>query len=123
MTPGELRSGPFIRSIPQNKLNSEGTLGPIGGTSFYSVNLTVSEAGLGSASHPQRSNNRPAISSPVQRAKKYGAGSPYKLLQKQCARISGFHQKPGYHQDGRRAGGITARNSTRKTFPKIVILD
>lgn len=36
-----IRSGPFIRSIPQNRLNSSASLGAIGGTSFYSLNLTV----------------------------------------------------------------------------------
>ena len=36
-----IRSGPFIRSIPQNRLNGFATNGPIGGTSFYSVNLTL----------------------------------------------------------------------------------
>ena len=36
-----IRSGPFIRSIPENRLNSGSTLGPIGGTGFYSANLTL----------------------------------------------------------------------------------
>ncbi|MDT5061558.1 MAG: hypothetical protein QOH63_2017 [Acidobacteriota bacterium] len=36
-----IRSGPFIRSIPQNRLNSSSDLGAIGGTSFYSANFTV----------------------------------------------------------------------------------
>ena len=37
-----LRSGPVIRSIPQNRLNGDSLAGPLGGTSFYSVNLTIS---------------------------------------------------------------------------------
>jgi hypothetical protein len=37
-----IRSAPYIRSIPENRLNSETTLGGlIGGSRFYSVNLTV----------------------------------------------------------------------------------
>jgi hypothetical protein len=36
-----IRSAPFIRSIPQNRLNAAGVLGPIGGTGFYSFNLTL----------------------------------------------------------------------------------
>jgi hypothetical protein len=37
-----IRSGPVIRSIPQNRLNAASTVGPIGGTSFYSANFTIS---------------------------------------------------------------------------------
>jgi hypothetical protein len=37
-----IRSGPVIRSIPQNRLNASSSLGDIGATSFYSVNLTAS---------------------------------------------------------------------------------
>jgi hypothetical protein len=37
-----IRSGPFIRSIPENRLDSSSTLGGgIGGTGFYSTNLTL----------------------------------------------------------------------------------
>lgn len=39
----KIRADPFIRSIPQNRLNSAATLGPIGGSSFFSINLTVSK--------------------------------------------------------------------------------
>lgn len=38
----QIRGGPFIRSIPQNRLNGAATVGPIGGRQFYSMNLTVS---------------------------------------------------------------------------------
>jgi hypothetical protein len=34
--------GPYIRSIPENRLNADSAPGAVGGTSFYSVNLTVS---------------------------------------------------------------------------------
>lgn len=36
-----IRNGPFIRSIPENRLNSSSTIQAIGGTSFFSVNFTV----------------------------------------------------------------------------------
>lgn len=34
-------SAPYIRSIPENRLNADTALGAVGGTSFYSANLTV----------------------------------------------------------------------------------
>jgi hypothetical protein len=36
-----IRSDPYIRSIPEHRLNAQTTLGAIGGTAFYSVNLTA----------------------------------------------------------------------------------
>jgi hypothetical protein len=36
-----IRSGPYIRSIPENSLNSGSAFGGIGGTGFYSMNLTL----------------------------------------------------------------------------------
>jgi len=36
-----IRSGPYIRSLPENSLNSGSALGEIGGTGFYSANLTL----------------------------------------------------------------------------------
>jgi hypothetical protein len=39
-----IRGGASIRSIPQNRLNATSTMDAIGGTSFYSANLTFSRA-------------------------------------------------------------------------------
>lgn len=36
-----IRGGPYIRSIPENRLDSGSTFGGIGGTGFYSANVTV----------------------------------------------------------------------------------
>ena len=36
-----IRNGPFIRSIPENRLNSSSAIQAIGGTSFFAINLTV----------------------------------------------------------------------------------
>lgn len=48
-----IRSGPVIRSIPQNRLNASSSLGDIGATSFYSVNLTASHTVWGRAIIPR----------------------------------------------------------------------
>lgn len=45
----KMLSGPFIRSIPENRLNSGPSSGDIGGTSFYSANFTLSREAWG---HP-----------------------------------------------------------------------
>jgi hypothetical protein len=37
----EILSAPLIRSLPQNTLNSGATIGAIGGTKFYSANVTI----------------------------------------------------------------------------------
>ncbi len=47
-----IRSAPVIRSIPQNRLNASSTLGDIGATSFYSINLTASQPVWGRAIIP-----------------------------------------------------------------------
>lgn len=36
-----IRNGPFIRSIPENRLNGSSAIQAIGGTSFFALNLTV----------------------------------------------------------------------------------
>jgi hypothetical protein len=64
-----IRSGPFIRSIPENRLNGVATVGPIGGTSFYSVNLTVSRPVWGRSIIPKEMSEDPEFFSAVNSAK------------------------------------------------------
>lgn len=48
-----IRSSPFIRSFPQNRLNLVGAAGlPIGGESFFSANLTVAQTVWGRPAIP-----------------------------------------------------------------------
>lgn len=64
-----IRNGPFIRSIPQNRLNGVATVGPIGGTSFYSVNLTVSRPVWGRPIIPKEMAADPEFEPAVDAAK------------------------------------------------------
>jgi hypothetical protein len=64
-----IRSGPFIRSIPENRLNSVATVGQIGGTSFYSVNLTVSRPVWGRSIIPKEMAEDPEFFPAVESAK------------------------------------------------------
>ncbi len=64
-----IRSSPFIRSIPENRLNGVATVGPIGGTSFYSVNLTVSRPVWGRSIIPKEMAEDPQFFSAVESAK------------------------------------------------------
>jgi hypothetical protein len=65
----QIRSGPFIRSIPQNRLNGVGTADPVGGTSFYSVNLTFSRPVWGRPIIPREMAEDPEFFPAVEAAK------------------------------------------------------
>ncbi len=56
-----IRSGPFIRSIPQNRLSGDGLSAPIGGTSFYSLNVTVSRPVWGKPLVPKELGEDPTF--------------------------------------------------------------
>lgn len=49
----DLRAGPYIRSIPENRLGSESASGAVGGARFYSANLTLAKALWGRALVPR----------------------------------------------------------------------
>ncbi len=57
-----IRSTPFIRSFPQNRLNALATLAPLGGTKFYSVNITVARPLWGRAILPKELITDPQFS-------------------------------------------------------------
>ena len=65
----QIRGGPFIRSIPQNRLNGLGTTGAIGGTSFYAVNLTFSRPVWGRPIIPKEMADDPEFFPAVDAAK------------------------------------------------------
>ena len=51
--PRDIHSGPYIRSIPENGLGSANSAVAFGGTSFYSLNLTVGKGIFGRALLPR----------------------------------------------------------------------
>src|SRR6185436_1206747 len=65
----QIRDGPFIRSIPQNRLNGAGTVGAVGGTSFYAVNLTFSRPVWGRPIIPKEMAEDPEFFPAVEAAK------------------------------------------------------
>ncbi|MEK6299469.1 MAG: hypothetical protein AABO41_02010 [Acidobacteriota bacterium] len=65
----QIRGGPFIRSIPQNRLNGTNTAAPVGGSSFYSVNLTFSRPVWGRPIIPKEMAEDPEFFPAVEAAK------------------------------------------------------